>query len=223
MGLSGIGLVGTGALGLRIEHNMKLHAQKVIRKPTARRAVAATLTEEILDSPDPKDFLIASEHQLCRRFAVSRVTIRLALSDLENRGLIYRRHGKGTFAHGCSTRVHRSIGILLKSPDDLKCSTLIEFVRGAQTAATSLGSSILLIGTSPLSWRAEVTNTMGSVILTNDELTEDELRALENRNLPFIFMPNSELTRSDNDCFDRGYCTANALFRAAITGGQLNS
>ncbi len=199
---------------------MKHLTQKVTRKPTARRVVAATLTEEILNNPDSKDFLIASEHQLCRRFNVSRVTIRLALSDLENRGLIYRRHGKGTFAHGFSTRVYRSVGILLKSPDDLKCSTLIEFVRGVQTAATSLGSSILLIGTSPLSWRAEMTNTIGSLVLTHADLADDELKALENRNIPFICIPGSEFIRSTNDCFHRGYCAANDLFRAAITGRQ---
>jgi DNA-binding FadR family transcriptional regulator len=57
------------------------------------------MTEEILKRSDEQDFLITSEHQLCRQFTVSRVTVRLALGDLEHLGLIYRRHGKGTFAY----------------------------------------------------------------------------------------------------------------------------
>jgi GntR family transcriptional regulator len=38
-----------------------------------------------------------SEHQMIEMFGVSRVTIRQALKDLENEGLIFRVHGKGTF------------------------------------------------------------------------------------------------------------------------------
>src|SRR5271170_2563411 len=145
------------------------------RKPSARRRVVAVLTQEILNNPNPRDFAIASEHQHCKRFAVSRVTIRLALSDLEHRGLIYRRHGKGTFAHGCSNRIHRSIGILIKSPDALKCAPLIEFIRGAQTVMASFNSSLVLIGTSPLDWWAEMTSTLGAVIVMQEGLTTDEL------------------------------------------------
>lgn len=40
---------------------------------------------------------LPSERQLLVKYGVSRNTIRLALQDLEGRGLIYRLHGKGTF------------------------------------------------------------------------------------------------------------------------------
>jgi len=193
-------------------------AQKSTRKLSARRRIATILTQEILNNPDPKDFPIASEYQLCSRFAVSRVTIRLVLGDLEHRGLIYRRHGKGTFAHGCSNRAHPSLGILIKSPDALKCTPLIEFIRGAQTVMTSFGSSLVLIGTSPLDWGAEMTNTMRAVIIMQENLTTDELINLKNRNFPFIYIPNSQLTIGDMDCFHLGICAAKALNHAAITG-----
>jgi len=197
---------------------MNPFTQEGPRKPTARRRIATILTQEILDNPDLKDFPIASEHQLCRRFAVSRVTIRLALGDLEHRGLIYRRHGKGTFAHGCSSRVHSSLGILIKSPDALKCVPLVEFIRGAQTVMTSFSSSLVLMVTSPLGWRAEMASTLGSVIVMQEDLSTDELSILKNRKLPYIYIPDSQLAIGANNCFHLGMCAAKALSHAAITG-----
>ncbi len=40
---------------------------------------------------------LPSEHELCRTYSVSRMTVRLALSQLIQRGLIESFHGKGSF------------------------------------------------------------------------------------------------------------------------------
>lgn len=40
---------------------------------------------------------LLSERELTEKFGVSRITVRLALKELENRGLIYKKHGKGTY------------------------------------------------------------------------------------------------------------------------------
>lgn len=41
-----------------------------------------------------------SEREICDKYNVSRTTVRAALSELEETGFIYKRHGKGTFVSG---------------------------------------------------------------------------------------------------------------------------
>lgn len=52
-------------------------------------------------------YQMAGEHALAARFGASRITVRLALTDLEKDGVIYRKHGKGTFAYSWSEREAR--------------------------------------------------------------------------------------------------------------------
>lgn len=160
---------------------------------TARARLVAALTEEILNNSKQSAFPIASEHQLCRRFKISRVTVRLALSDLENRGLIYRKHGKGTFAHGRSSRVHRYIGVLMKSPMAAEHRPIAEIVRGAQTALAPLRSALLLISTSPEHWRPEKASSLGGVIVLPQDVSVAELEILKDRKLPFLIAGESDL------------------------------
>lgn len=165
---------------------------EIPRTSTARNRVANTLTQEILDSPESKSFPIPSEYQLCRRFNVSRVTVRLALNDLEHRGLIYRRHGKGTFAHGHSTRVHRNIAILLKSSLSEK-GMVAEVIRGAHSVMSSLHAAVVLISASPKEWQSELACALAGVIVIPTGITEEDLESLKNRNLPFLLVGETNL------------------------------
>ncbi len=58
--------------------------------------VAATLKDEILSGIHPVGAQLPTEHDLCTRFAVSRFTVREALRQLRDDGLIMSRQGAGT-------------------------------------------------------------------------------------------------------------------------------
>ena len=164
------------------------------RPSTARGRLVATLTEEILQSGEQSAYPIASEHQLCRRFGISRVTVRLALSDLENRGLIYRKHGKGTFAHGSSTRIHRNLGILIRSPQAAEHRPFAEMVRGVQTVMSAAQAATLLISTAPEQWRPEKASSLAGVIVVPQDVTERDLLVLKDRGLNYILFGETPLT-----------------------------
>ncbi|MFX3901848.1 winged helix-turn-helix domain-containing protein, partial [Streptococcus suis] len=44
----------------------------------------------------PNDKLF-SDRELTQFYGVSRITVRLALQEMEKRGLVYKKHGKGTY------------------------------------------------------------------------------------------------------------------------------
>ena len=59
--------------------------------------VEAVLAGDIADGSLPPDTQLASEDGLVARFKVSRTTVRKAIQNLVDRGLVEIRRGKGTF------------------------------------------------------------------------------------------------------------------------------
>lgn len=57
------------------------------------------LIENITQKMNPNDKMM-SEREICQVFGVSRTTVRLSLAELENKGYVYKRHGRGTFVSG---------------------------------------------------------------------------------------------------------------------------
>jgi len=55
------------------------------------------LAEKILSGELPPEARISSERELCQELDVSRMTVRRAITELVNEGLLERRHGAGTF------------------------------------------------------------------------------------------------------------------------------
>jgi len=158
----------------------------------------------------------------------------LALSDLENRGLIFRRHGKGTFAHGCAGRVYRHIGILSK-PSEKEDRPLAELTRGAMSAQAEKGAGVLLLAVGPEAWSAELARTLQGVIVRAAEATAQDLAAFRDRNLHFLLFGETALPgprlcfaaraktppEELRDFFVAGQAAARALTHAALTGAAL--
>lgn len=154
--------------------------------------MVAFLTQSILARDSETAYALPSEHELCRQFRISRVTVRLALGDLENRGLIYRRHGKGTFAHGKASRIYRNIAVLIRS-SQVENRSVAELVRGISSAQREIGCGVMLIGLSPDGWRPEVTNSLSGVVVCPWEVSAPDLTILKDRRLPFIMVGDSDL------------------------------
>jgi GntR family transcriptional regulator len=71
---------------------------------------------DLIDRGRPGDPL-PTEAELCGRFGVSRMTVRQALQELTNAGLIDRRRGLGTFV--ASRPVHRHAGVFLSFTEEM--------------------------------------------------------------------------------------------------------
>ncbi len=77
--------------------------QRAKRQPLYDRLVDI-LMERIDRECQPGD-LLPSERELSERYGLSRTTVRLALGELEQLGLVVRRHGKGTFVADRSAKL----------------------------------------------------------------------------------------------------------------------
>lgn len=73
--------------------------------------LAKALQKYIEDSLGFGDKL-PSEKEIGEMYSVSRTTVRLAMEDLEKRGLIYRLQGKGSFVSDFSSKLINSFGTL---------------------------------------------------------------------------------------------------------------
>ena len=66
------------------------------RRPLADD-IAAVLKAEVREGVHPPGGRLPSEAELCKRFEVSRTTVRSALKELDVLGLVHTQHGVGTF------------------------------------------------------------------------------------------------------------------------------
>ncbi|MEX2414501.1 MAG: GntR family transcriptional regulator [Paenibacillaceae bacterium] len=90
---------------------------------------------------------LPSEHELSRTFSISRQTVRQAIGEMVQEGLLYRIQGKGTY---CAGIMHRStndtptIGVLTTYISDYIFPLI---VRGAEATLRSKGYQLLLAST----------------------------------------------------------------------------
>ncbi|MFB0516090.1 MAG: substrate-binding domain-containing protein [Candidatus Neomarinimicrobiota bacterium] len=92
---------------------------------------------------------IFSQQELAERYGVSLITIKKALAELVNMGILFTRVGKGTFvAHAPKKADHsayKSIGLVLR---DLKNPFFSLIVQGVEEKASEIGYNLLLSSSS---------------------------------------------------------------------------
>ena len=65
------------------------------------------LRRQIEEGEFKADQIIPSERILCQKYHISRITVRQALSEMINEGMLYRKQGKGTYVAG--RKIHQGL------------------------------------------------------------------------------------------------------------------
>ncbi len=108
--------------------------------------IANDLKRLVKDGKIKKGGSVGSHSQLSKKYSVSIITIKKALSELVNEGILYTRVGKGTYVSEKQNKKldlskHKSIGLVLR---DLNHPFFSKIVQGIEERAYELGFNLLL-------------------------------------------------------------------------------
>lgn len=153
-----------------------------MQKPLYQRVILDL--EGLIKRMKPNEKL-PSERQLLVKYGVSRNTIRLALQNLEERGLIYRLHGKGTFVS--SIYLDRpNIGGIYSFSEEL--------TREGQKATTQNQSLELVMPTTKIAEQLNLAENEQAYKLVRLRLANGQPRMFSTTYLPEKLFPKLEIT-----------------------------
>ncbi|MDF7639370.1 GntR family transcriptional regulator [Lactobacillus sp. ESL0791] len=158
-----------------------------MEKPLYRKVISDL--ENKIDSMRANDQL-PSERQLLTDYDVSRNTIRLALKDLEDRGVIYRLHGKGTFVAGRYLN-KLNIGGMYSFSEDTS--------RYGRTATTQNKKLELVVPNHNISDQLNLQEEDKTYRLIRLRLADDEPMIYSKTYLPEKLFPDLKITDLEND------------------------
>jgi len=101
------------------------------------RAVVDALRREIETGRYADAQLLPAERVLCELLEVSRTTLRKAIADLVAQGVLFHRHGAGTFIHRATPRVDQPMSRLTSFTEDMR-------LRGFEASSRDLERGIFL-------------------------------------------------------------------------------
>lgn len=153
-----------------------------MQKPLYQRVI--TDLEKQIKKMKPNARL-PSERQLLIKYGISRNTIRLALQNLEERGLIYRLHGKGTFVASVVLD-QPNIGGMYSFSEELK--------RAGQKASTQNRSLELVIPNQHIIEQLNLTEDEQVYELVRIRLANNQPRIFSKSYLPARLFPDLKIT-----------------------------
>lgn len=162
-------------------------------KSSQRQRIVNSIRDDILAGVYASHTPLPGEHTLCQRFEVSRMTLRLALGDLEQRGFIYRRHGSGTYVNPVCSVMTRPLALLLLEPQKAMTVGNLPFISGAGSYLESVGSHLAILSLPPTRWNAELIASLAGVMVLPPFIEEAHLAQLAHDHLPTLVVAESDL------------------------------
>jgi GntR family transcriptional regulator len=101
------------------------------------RAVVDALRREVESGRFAEAQLLPAERVLCELLDVSRTTLRKAIADLVDEGVLFHRHGAGTFIHRARPRVEQPSSRLTSFTEDMR-------LRGLEASSRELERGVFL-------------------------------------------------------------------------------
>ncbi|WPJ96721.1 substrate-binding domain-containing protein [Coraliomargarita algicola] len=164
------------------------------KPPAQRLKVIEALSLEMKKAKYVAGEVLPSEAALQQRLGVSRGTIRQALAELENRDLIYRIKGKGTFVRTRAESRPKPVVFLIREPWKVSHFHNAELLRGMQVAAAAAGANVIISSQTPGEWSAEFCNSIAGVMVLPRLLVDSDLLVLRQRAVPYCMAMESDLT-----------------------------
>ena len=164
--------------------------QRNVAKPLYLQLVER-LKAMIAEMAERGETLLPSERDLCRLFAVSHTTVRLALKELEVSGLLLRVPGKGTFLAENSPRTPEEqlvYGVIL---EELAGGRMTDFrlrlLNGTDHEARKSGVSLMLLSQEDEIYMTLARNgRLAGLLVANPMLPDQRLRELKQLEIPLV-------------------------------------
>ena len=116
------------------------------------------------------------------------------MAELEQRGLIYKIKGKGTFARPRDQARERSVAFLLREPWKVSHFYNAELLRGMQQAVAAQGVNLVIVSTTPGEWTPAFMDSLVGVAVLPRLLIDSDLNPLRKRLIPYCIAMESDLS-----------------------------
>jgi len=168
---------------------------------------------------------LPSENVLCKQYATSRITVRRALEELKEKGLIYSVHGSGYFVRDPSTAVvpRKVLLVLPYYPEIFSAGIVPDAIRGVERELAKSGYHVLTI-MGPRN--AEDTSFLNSLksdcpdgIIYSFHCNENILPALESMGVPVVFLDSAPKDNPFDHVMGEDYDSAYRATRMFLENG----